>query len=89
MPYVVVSKQSAVELCKIQVDCILTYASYNDYLRVYFLQLYIYGMILFVCEFLSTSGAAVSSTEGVTYALTAKQVTAFCGNHEPSAVDDL
>lgn len=65
------------------------YAGYNDYLRIYLLPLDIYGVILFVCEFLSTSGAAVSSTEGVTYALTAEQVTAFCGNHEPSAVDDL
>lgn len=46
-------------------------------------------MILFVREFLSTCGAAVSSTEGVAYTLTAEQMTAFCGDHEPSAFNNL
>lgn len=65
------------------------YAGFNYCLVIYFIPLDIYRVILFVCEFLSTSGTAVSSTERVPYALTAEEVTAFCGNHEPSAIDNL
>lgn len=46
-------------------------------------------MILFLCEFLSTCRAAVSSAERVADALTAEKVPALRGDHEPTAVNDL
>lgn len=65
-------------------------------MRVYYrtlsdglLPLDIYWVILFVCEFLSTRRAAVSSAERVADALTAEEVAALCGHHESTTVDDL
>lgn len=54
-----------------------------------FLPLDIYWVILFVCEFLSTCRAAVSSVERVADALTAEKVSALCGDHEPTTFNDL
>lgn len=54
-----------------------------------FFPLDIYWVILFVCEFLSTCRAAVSSVERVADALTAEKVAALCGDHESTALDDL
>ncbi len=54
-----------------------------------FLPLDIYWVILFVCEFLSTCRAAVSSVERVADALTAEKVAALCGDHEPTTFNDL
>lgn len=53
------------------------------------LPLDIYWVILFLCEFLSTRRAAVSSAERVADALTAEKVAALCGDHEPTTVNDL
>lgn len=47
------------------------------------------GVILLIIEFLPACGAVVSPGEGVTDALTAEQMAALGGDHEPSALDDL
>lgn len=60
-----------------------------DFRELLILPLDIYWVILFVCEFLSTCRAAVSSAERVADALTAEKVAALCGDHEPTTIDDL